>query len=204
MHFADDESGVDALEESISLARSIGPSSVADCPQAVWFVSMTDDEDRRFGHVFTLHMLPDGTVMQYQSYIAEYTLTSHVQSGRARLDAAALDKLLWHLRTLESGSGGAWTPSMQHAYKEAFGVKLVEKTSAGEIELRFITPCVVPPWNGSAADVSAPGHASAVAMLVPALLQRASINTTFPPAATYRDEAVHALKYYQYEYEENQ
>ena len=150
--------GVAALAESVAAAAAIAERR-GTAPQVVWHVSVHDPTDTAFGHVFALHMLPDGRVQVWQSFVAQYTLQSHLKRSPP-LDAVGVAALLAWLAILERAT--AWGAAERTAYDAAFGVLLTDKKAVGAVQVSFHVPCVVPPWNvtAAAADPLTPGHAA--------------------------------------------
>lgn len=160
--------GVDALEGLVARALQRNASLIVD-------VSVRDDKDKYFGHVFSIRVapaLPSGGVKLYMSFIGEYTLKTYLQRHPLPLSTQGWGEFLQGLRVLEAASGNNWTEAARKSYLSLFGVDLEKKTSAGNISLAHAPVCIVPPWNGTAADPFAPGHEdNEKALLIPTLLQ---------------------------------
>jgi hypothetical protein len=101
--------------------------------QGVFHVDIGDDADDAFGHVFALHLLPDGSTQPYMSYINAYRLSQYLRRTPP-LTAPQLDAFLDALATLEqegqsAGSAAAsiFSSAAHAAYASAFGVRLDAK-----------------------------------------------------------------------------
>lgn len=147
--------GADSLGEYLDTVRAWAAENAVPVPQAVIEVHVIDDSDKDVGHVFVLHALPDGRVQLYQSFISQYSLQAHLQSTKP-FDQAAMSKFVDQLRTLEKASYGNWMLHADAAYRSAFNYKgdaFAYKHAAGQISVTWSVTCIVPPWNGTHADV---------------------------------------------------
>jgi hypothetical protein len=174
--------GAGALRAAIAAVRRVDARA-----QGVFHVTVNDDADETFGHVFALHLLPDdGTTQPYMSYINAYRLSQYLRRTPP-LDAAQLDAFLNALATLEAegkgggggaggGSNGAFSVAAHAAYAAAFGVRLDEKFASGRVVTRAELLCIVPPRNANGvADVRDARHVHAVAALLPHALAALSL-----------------------------
>jgi hypothetical protein len=167
--------GVAALEEAVQRASALKASLILE-------VTLTDAADEAFGHHFALRVAPGsgGVAKLYMSFISQYTLGAYLTRHPAPLSAAQWGATLQRLRTLEAASG-AWGEQAEDAYEALFNVNLgvkgsaTPKKQAGEILISHFPVCIVPPWNGTAADPWAAGHAESVQQLLPWALQRFSM-----------------------------
>lgn len=161
------EVGAGALRRQLGLLRKLQQEHPQGLmPQAVFHLDITDSEDRGLGHVWALHMMPDGSGQLYMSYIQKYTLRQYLTGKGARpLSPSALDAFVDTLEVLENASHGAWGQVPMSAYHAAFNVMLYNKERAGNVTLASHLACVVPPWNGTAADPQDPTHDPATAAL---------------------------------------
>ena len=137
---------------------------------------MVEERNIRFGHVFVLHMLPDGRLQHYQSFINQYTLQTHL--GRSKpLNEAESDLLVGSLAQLErhysrGEPAGRWASEDAAAYHHAFSVHLYAHPAVkNNVTVYYSVPCVVPAWNGTATAAKDAARAEAVAAFVAPYLQ---------------------------------
>jgi hypothetical protein len=150
--------------------------------QGVFHVDIGDDADEAFGHVFALHLLPDGSTQPYMSYINAYRLSQYLRRTPP-LTPPQLDAFLDALATLEqegqsagSAAAGTFSSAAHAAYAAAFGVRLDAKFASGRVATRAGLLCLVPPRNASGvADPRDARHARAVAALLPSALAALSL-----------------------------
>jgi hypothetical protein len=152
------QEGVRALESTLDDALSSGA-------QAILELHIIDSEDESFGHVFSMRTAADSSVKLYMSYINQYTLGGYMRRHPLSLSVEELLDALSNLRVLEQASN-KWTPAGMRAYEELFDVQLEEKKAAGTISLFYSVVCVVPPFNGTAADFSEQSHQEHVQLLL--------------------------------------
>jgi hypothetical protein len=137
-------------------------------------VDIHDDTDRTFGHVFTLHVLPDGTVQLYQSFIQQFSLPVHL-ARTPPFTQPRLNEFLDNLALLEKripmGQVRVFGEAERQAYHRNFQV-LLQKKTAGNITVRSFVACVMPPWNGTHANGLEATHAATEAKFVLPELRR--------------------------------
>lgn len=165
------EPGVAALGEAVRRATELHANLIAE-------VRLWDSEDETFGHHFALRVAPGQGVRLYMSFIGQYKLGSYLTRHPAPLSQPQWEEALRQLQVLENASG-AWSSAAEAAYHSLFDVRLGAKkdpkTRAGTISFSHAGVCVVPPWNGTAADPTAAGFAESVQELLPAPLQPFSL-----------------------------
>ena len=173
--------GTDALAAALAAARGWAGAAAA---QAIIHVTIDDSRDDGLGHVFALQVLPDSRVQLYQAFITHYSLPEHLRRSPP-MDGAALDKFLANLAAIEGPGGGAtgdekrpWTAQMNDAYYDNFAVHLRHsnggKANAGRITVAHTVACVLPPHNGSAADLADEDWPAQERALLPPWLRRTS------------------------------
>ena len=165
------EPGAAALGRTVHRALELGAALIVE-------VRLGDDEDRSFGHHFALRVAPGEGVKLYMSFIGEYTLGAYLARHPAPLGPQQWQAALQQLQALEAASG-SWGGQAEAAYRALFDVHLGErrrpKKAAGVIGIAHAAVCVLPPWNGSAADPAAAGFAESVRQLLPRELQPFSL-----------------------------
>lgn len=154
--------GVSGLHATLDAALALGSALVLE-------VQVHDDLDAHFGHVFSLRVDPAARgVVPVMSFIREYTLATYISRHPTPLVGAALRAWLGRLRVPEASGGRAWGPAAAAAYEELFDVDMSRKTrdKTGDIAVIWAAMCVVPPWDGTAANVGDEAHAGNVRALL--------------------------------------
>lgn len=160
--------GVDALKETIAAALDMGA-------QAVLEVDVHDDTDESFGHIFSLRIDPASSGVQpLMSFISQYTLGDYIRKHPKPVQGEDLREWLEQLAQIEAASK-RWSPAAGAAYKSLFDAPMVGKSSSGTISVGFAVVCVIPPWNGTAADLQVAKHVEHVEALVSPILAEFSL-----------------------------
>jgi len=176
--------GTAALAAALDAARGWGEGEGGAAAQAIVHVTVDDSADEGLGHVFALHVLPDARVQLYQAFIRRYTLDEHLRRSPP-MDGPALARFLANLAAIEGPGGGddgdgkrPWTQDMDDSYFANFAVHLRQavggKSEAGRITVRHTVACVLPPHNGTAADLADEAWPQQEEELLPTWLRLAS------------------------------
>jgi hypothetical protein len=157
--------GVAALADTVGQAVQRGASAIID-------VRLRDASDPATSNFFTLRTAPGEGVKLYMSCTKGYTLGAYLKRNPLPLTAAQWRISLLQLFSLEAARG-PWPGSFAaDAYNVLFdgcaaaGGRGGAKWEAGSIVIHHAAVCIVPPFNGTAADATAPQHAQDVAALL--------------------------------------